>query len=46
MIAEGFVKNGATVYIAARKESQLKEVNHMHDVVHLFILLPGNPRPK
>ncbi|KAJ7700761.1 hypothetical protein B0H17DRAFT_1046509 [Mycena rosella] len=25
MIAEGFVKNGATVYIAARKESQLKE---------------------
>ncbi|KAJ7932721.1 hypothetical protein B0H13DRAFT_2307391 [Mycena leptocephala] len=25
MIAAGFVKNGATVYIAARKESQLKE---------------------
>ncbi|KAJ7041977.1 hypothetical protein C8F04DRAFT_112779 [Mycena alexandri] len=25
MIAAGFVKNGATVYVAARKESQLKE---------------------
>lgn len=26
MIATGFAKNGATVYIAARKEPQLKEV--------------------
>ncbi|KAJ7643676.1 hypothetical protein FB45DRAFT_975491 [Roridomyces roridus] len=28
MIAEGFVRNGATVYIAARKEQQLKDAVH------------------
>ena len=28
MIATGFAQNGAKVYIAARKENQLKEVRH------------------
>ena len=29
MIAEGLVTNGAKVYIAARKEKQLKEVEYL-----------------
>lgn len=46
MIATGFAQNGAKVYIAARKENQLKEVrytayNSLFDSIglHLFSLL-------
>ena len=37
MIASALVANGAKVYIAARKEPQLKTVRGLHDV---FILVP------
>jgi short-subunit dehydrogenase involved in D-alanine esterification of teichoic acids len=35
MIATGFAQNGAKVYIAARKEHQLKEVR----ILRIFIVL-------
>ena len=41
MIATGFAQNGAKVYIAARKENQLKEVRQPHSFfffVCLFFL--------
>jgi short-subunit dehydrogenase involved in D-alanine esterification of teichoic acids len=39
MIAAGFAQNGATVYIAARKESQLKEV-HTAEPISLIVICP------
>jgi NADP-dependent 3-hydroxy acid dehydrogenase YdfG len=36
MIASAYVQNGAKVYIASRKEKQLKEVGQRHThVLHL-----------
>jgi NADP-dependent 3-hydroxy acid dehydrogenase YdfG len=35
-IASALVQNGAKVYIAARKKSQLKEVDKMHQFLKSF----------
>lgn len=39
MMAAGFVRNGAKVYIAARKEAQLKEVRRV-SALHIKLDLP------
>ena len=44
MIASAYVQNGAKVYIASRKEEQLKEVGR---VARLYLVLhPHSPRIK
>ena len=40
MIAHGFAQNGAKVYIASRKEEQLKEVSGICAVIRNAPLLP------
>ena len=39
MIADGFAQNGAKVYIASRKEEQLKEVSDICAVRNVQLLL-------
>ena len=39
MIADGFAQNGAKVYIASRKEEQLKEVSDVCTIRSLQLLL-------
>jgi NADP-dependent 3-hydroxy acid dehydrogenase YdfG len=39
MMATGFVQNGGKVYIASRKESQLKEVDAKSLMIFFVILL-------
>ena len=43
MIATAYVQNGAKVYIASRKEKQLKEVRTAHPHFRHRIRIPSPP---
>jgi short-subunit dehydrogenase involved in D-alanine esterification of teichoic acids len=43
MMASAYVQNGAKVYIASRKEEQLKEVSRVHPTLMSGVYVLTNP---